>query len=50
MRKLLLAAIALAASYSCIADEAEKPPVITDAIYTAPVKLVDIGGGQRLTC
>lgn len=48
MRKLLLAAIALAASYSCIADEAEKPPVITDAIYTAPVKLVDIGGGQRL--
>lgn len=48
MRRSLLAALAMAVGNGCLAEEVAKPPLITDAIYTAPVRLVDIGGGQRL--
>lgn len=48
MRKLFVAVLATALSHACIAESGTNPPVITDPVYTAPVRLVDIGNGQRL--
>jgi len=48
MRKLLATVIAVAMSYVCIAADGVNSLVITDPVYTAPAKLVDIGHGQRL--
>ena len=30
------------------AEESPKPPVITDPVYTKPVRLVDVGNGRRI--
>lgn len=48
MYRLLWAVVALAAVDACLADVGPKPPLITDSVYAAPAKLVDIGDGQRL--
>lgn len=47
MYKIITAIMAAAACCVCMADTAKKP-LIDDPIYAAPVKLVDIGHGQRL--
>jgi pimeloyl-ACP methyl ester carboxylesterase len=31
-----------------LAEDAPKPPVITDPIYTKPIRLVDVGNGRRI--
>lgn len=48
MRKTVAAAFALVFCCGGFAEGVVKPKVITDPIYTAPVRLVDIGHGQRL--
>src|SRR3982750_1329270 len=49
MKKMMAALCLLAASTQCFAQaKPPKPAVIDDAVYTRPVLLVDIGGGQRL--
>jgi pimeloyl-ACP methyl ester carboxylesterase len=48
MRKTSAMAFAMAFYCSCWAGEVVKPHTITDPIYTKPVKLIDIGNGQRL--
>ena len=47
MRRLAIGALAVTVSCACLADQAIVK-VIDDPVYTAPVKLVDIGNGQRL--
>jgi pimeloyl-ACP methyl ester carboxylesterase len=47
MRRLITAALAVIVSCSCLADQTIVK-VIDDPVYTAPVKLVDIGNGQHL--
>lgn len=47
MYKVIAAVLSAAACCTCMADNAVKPSV-DDPIYTAPVKLIDIGHGQRL--
>jgi pimeloyl-ACP methyl ester carboxylesterase len=48
MRKTFTVAFTVAFCCACLAQTSVKRDVITDPVYTAPVKLVDIGGGQRL--
>lgn len=48
MRRTITAVLALAFCCACLAESAAKPAVISDAVYTGPVKLIDIGSGQRL--
>jgi pimeloyl-ACP methyl ester carboxylesterase len=49
MKKTIAALCLLAAWVPCFAQATlPKPAVIDDVIYTRPVRLVDIGGGQRL--
>lgn len=48
MDRTVITAIALLFCFACRAEDATRPAVISDPVYTAPVKLVDIGGGQRL--
>src|SRR5579859_3883673 len=47
MRRRVIAALAAIVSCTCLADQ-KITKVIDDPVYTAPVKLVDIGNGQRL--
>lgn len=47
MRKSFAACVALVVCRVCLAGN-DASPEITDAVYTAPVQLVDIGNGQRL--
>jgi len=47
MRRRVIAALAAIVSCTCLADQTITK-VIDDPVYTAPVKLVDIGNGQRL--
>jgi pimeloyl-ACP methyl ester carboxylesterase len=49
MRNVIAVLCLLAASVPCYAQaKLSKPGAIDDAVYTRPVRLVDIGGGQRL--
>ncbi|MBV8158390.1 MAG: alpha/beta hydrolase [Dyella sp.] len=48
MRKLFAIAFAVAVSHGALADTPGKAPLVTDPVYAAPVRLVDIGDGQRL--
>lgn len=48
MRKNVIAAFALAFCCTCAAESHASSVLITDSIYTAPVRLVDIGRGQRM--
>jgi pimeloyl-ACP methyl ester carboxylesterase len=48
MRKTATAAFAMAFCCAGLAESVVKPEVITNPVYTAPVKLVDIGHGQRM--
>lgn len=48
MRKTFTVAFTVAFCCACLAQTSVKPDVITDPVYTAPAKLVDIGGRQRL--
>jgi pimeloyl-ACP methyl ester carboxylesterase len=49
MKNMIAALCLLAASVPCFAQaKLPKPAAIDDVVYTRPVRLVDIGGGQRL--
>lgn len=48
MRKWFAIVIAVAACRVCPAASPASQPLVTDPVYTAPVRLVDIGDGQRL--
>lgn len=38
----------LSTSTASLAEDAPKPPIITDPVYTKAVRLVDVGGGRRI--
>lgn len=48
MSRTVIAVLALMFCCACLAEEAVETTVISDPVYTGPVKLIDIGGGQRL--
>lgn len=48
MRKTFTVAFTVASCCACFAKTPATPDVIANLVYTAPVKLVDIGNGQRL--
>lgn len=48
MRKWVAIAFAVVACQVCLAETPATSPLVTDTVYTAPVRLVDIGDGQRL--
>jgi pimeloyl-ACP methyl ester carboxylesterase len=51
IRAILVATLALGClsmSTSPGAEDSPKPPIITDPIYTRPVRLVDVGNGRRI--
>jgi len=51
IRKTLVVTFALGClsmATSALAEDAPKPPVITDPIYTKPIRLVDVGNGRRI--